>query len=69
MDRTRAKPEATSKPCPKVRRAIVNLLSAVDRQIAAADETKKARKVLEKLAVAKHSMREEGRTPRETQES
>ncbi len=42
--------ETQREPRPKIRRAIVDLLAAVDKSIAAADEAKKARRELVKLA-------------------
>jgi hypothetical protein len=48
MERKEQKTE--TKPRPKIRRAIVDLLAAVDKSIAAADQAKQARKSLLKLA-------------------
>ncbi|MGA2032941.1 MAG: hypothetical protein ABSG68_11830 [Thermoguttaceae bacterium] len=50
MEAKQPKPDAKQKPRPKIRRAIVDLLAAVDKSIAAVDEAKKARKELLKLA-------------------
>jgi hypothetical protein len=63
MEPKQPKPEAESKPRPKIKRAIVDLLAAVDKSIAAADEAKKARRTLVKLAesVATAAERGDGR--------
>jgi len=50
METKQPKPDAKQKPRPRIRRAIVDLLAAVDKSIAAADEAKKARRELVKLA-------------------
>lgn len=50
METKQPKPDAKRKPRPKIRRAIVDLLAAVDKSIAAAGEAKKARRELLKLA-------------------
>ena len=50
METKQPKPEGKQKPRPKIRRAIIDLLAAVDKSIAAANEAKKARRELVKLA-------------------
>jgi hypothetical protein len=50
MENKQPKREPKRKPRPRIRRAIVDLLAAVDKSISAADEAKKARRELVKLA-------------------
>ena len=50
MSEKQTKSETKPKPRPKIRRAIVELLAAVDRSIEAAEDAKRARRAFLRLA-------------------
>ena len=58
MKTTQPQPDAKQTPRPKIRQAIADLLTAVDRSIEAADEAKRARSNLMRLAESMEGQRQ-----------